>query len=70
MVQDNLVDFENSQNDLGTIKIDELLTVLSILPENVVTFISKLPFTVTPEKIRKIVKLMPAFYLSRFFSNL
>lgn len=70
MVQDNLVDFENSQNDLGTIKIDELLTALSILPENVVTFISELPFTVTPEKIGKIVKLMPAFYLSRFFSNL
>ena len=58
MVQDNLVDFENSRIDLGTIEIDELLTASSILRENVATFIPELPFTVTPEKIRKMVKLM------------
>ena len=63
MVQDNLVYFENSRIDLGTIEIDELLTTSSILLENVVTFIPELPFTVRPRKIRKMVKLMPVIYL-------
>ena len=62
MVQDNLVDFENSRIDLGTIEIDELLTASSVLLENVVTFISELPFTVTSEKVRKMFKLMPVIY--------
>ena len=63
VVQDNLIDFENSRFNLGTIEIDELLTTAGILSENVVTFMSELPFNVTPEKVRKIVKLMPVIYL-------
>ena len=62
MVQDNLVDFENSRIDLGTIEIDVLLIASSGLCENVVTFISELPFTVTPKKLRKMVKLIPVIY--------
>ena len=58
MVQDNLIDFENSRIDLGATEIDGLLNASSSLCENVVTFISELSFTVTPEKIRKMVKLM------------
>ena len=63
MVQDNLMDFENSRFNLGTIEIDGLLTTAGILSENVVTFMSELAFNVTPEKLRKIVKLMPVIYL-------
>ena len=63
VAQDNLRDFENSRFNLGTIEIDELLTTAGILSENVVTFMSELPFNVTPEKVRKIVKLMPVIYL-------
>ena len=63
VVQDNLIDFENSRFNLGTIERDELLTTAGILSENVVTFMSELPFNVTPEKVRKIVKLMPVIYL-------
>ena len=63
VVQDNLMDFENSRFNLGTIEIDGLLTTAGILSENVVTFMSELPFNVTPEKVRKIVKLMSVIYL-------
>ena len=63
VVQDNLIDFENSRFNLGTIEIDALLTTAGILSENVVTLMSKLPFNVTPEKVKKIVKLMPVIYL-------
>ena len=63
VVQDNLKDFENSRFNLGAIEIDELLTTAGILSENVVTYMSERPFNVTPEKVRKIVMLMPVIYL-------
>ena len=63
VVRDNLKDFENSCFNLGTIEIDELLTTAGILSENVVTYMSERPFNVTPEKVRKIVMLIPVIYL-------
>ena len=63
VVQDNLIDFENSRFNLGAIETGELLTTAGILSENVVTFMSELPFNVTPEKVRKLLSLCLLFSL-------
>ena len=65
-MQEELIDRLNSRTDLNTVKIDDLLEAASLILENIVVEEQELTFTVTPEKIRKIEKLMPVIYLKRF----
>lgn len=54
MVEDELIDHQNSRRDLKTIDIEELSNASSVIQDNIVTDESDLNFPLTPKKISKI----------------
>ena len=62
-VDEQLIDYTNSRTQIPGIEIDDLIQASRTLRENMITDESELNLSVTPELIRKIVKLMPVMYL-------
>jgi len=65
MVENEIIDHQNSRTDLKTIDIEELSHAAAVFQDNIVSYESDINFPLTPEKIRKLVKLMPVIYLSK-----
>ena len=62
-VDEQLIDYANSRMQIPGVEVDHLVEASEKLRENIVTNESELEHFVTPELIRKIVKLMLVMYL-------
>ena len=62
-VDEQLIDYANSRTQIPGVEVDHLVEASEKLRENIVTNESELEHFVTPELIRKIVKLMLVMYL-------
>ena len=62
-VDEQLIDYANSRTQIPVVEVDDLVQASKKLRENIVTNESELELFVTPEMIRKFVKLMPVMYL-------
>ena len=62
-VEDNLILFINSRTEVPGIQTDELIRASNTIQQNIVTYEHEFEFSMTPEKVRKIVRTMPVMYL-------
>ena len=62
-VEDNLILYINSRTEVPGIETDELIRASNTIQQNIVTYEREFEFSMTPEKVRKIVKTMPVMYL-------
>ena len=69
-VEDNLILYINSRTEVPSIETDELIRASDIIKQNIVTYERELEFSMTPEKVRKVVKTMPVMYLKSQIKSL
>ena len=69
-VEDNLILYINSRTEVPSTETDELIQASDIIKQNIVTYERELEFSMTPEKVRKIVKTMPVMYLKSQIKSL
>ena len=62
-VEDNLILYINSRTEVPGIETDELIQAPDTIQQIIVTYELAFKFSMTPEKVRKIVKTMPVMYL-------
>ena len=59
----NLILYINSQTEVPRIETDEFIGACDTIQQNIVTYEREFEFSMTPEKVRKIVKTMRVMYL-------
>ena len=62
-VEDNLILYINSRTEVPGIETDELIQASDTIQQIIDTYELAFKFSMTPEKVRKIVKTMPVMYL-------
>ena len=62
-VEDNLILYINSRTEVPGIETDEMIQASDTIQQIIDTYELAFKFSMTPEKVRKIVKTMPVMYL-------
>ena len=62
-IEDNLILYITSRTQVPGTENDELIRASDTIQQNIVTYEQEFEFSMTPEKVRKIVKTMPVMYL-------